>query len=358
MNLLDSIVELSHEFGSPEYLKGGGGNTSAKNDDTLWVKPSGTTLADLRPESFVAMSRAKLAELYEVTPPTEACAREALVKDLMMAAVQSESLCRPSVEAPLHNSFSATYVVHTHPPLINGMTCANDGAETCRTLFSDALWIDYTDPGYTLSMRVREEIRAHAVRRGREPETVFLANHGVIVVGNMPERIREVYSRIMNRLRDEYQKAGIAMELKTGPMPSPETIKTMTKRLRELLGKKNAAYVCADGKFRVAAGPVTPDHIVYMKSHPFFGEPTLEAVSAFCNESGYAPRVISCDEGVFGLGTSEKNATLVLEMAKDSALVEQFAGAFGGIRYMSQREQDFIDNWEVEAYRRKVVADS
>jgi len=45
-------------------------------------------------------------------------------------------------------------------------------------------------------------------------------------------------------------------------------------------------------------------------------------------------------------------------MAKDSALVEQFAGAFGGIRYMSQREQDFIDNWEVEAYRRKVVADS
>lgn len=358
MNLLNEIVKLSHEFGSPEYLKGGGGNTSAKDDDTLWIKPSGTTLADLRPESFVAMSRAKLAELYEVTPPAEACAREALVKNLMMAAVWPDSSGRPSVEAPLHNSFSATYVVHTHPPLINGMTCANDGDEACRTLFPDALWIDYTDPGYTLSMRVHEEIRVYALRRGREPEAVFLANHGVIVVGNMPESIREVYSRIMNRLRDEYQKAGIAMELKTGPVPSPEAIKTMAERLRELLGTEHAAYVCADGKFRVAAGPVTPDHIVYMKSYPFFGEPTPEAVSAFWSESGYAPRVISCDEGVFGLGTNEKNASLALEMAQDGALVEQLAGAFGGIRYMSDREQSFIDNWEVEAYRRKVIGDS
>lgn len=95
MNLLNEIVKLSHEFGSPEYLKGGGGNTSAKDDDTLWIKPSGTTLTDLRPESFVAMSRAKLAELYEVTPPAKTCAREALVKNLMMAAVWPDSSGRP-----------------------------------------------------------------------------------------------------------------------------------------------------------------------------------------------------------------------------------------------------------------------
>lgn len=355
MNLLDEIVELSHEFGSPEYLKGGGGNTSAKDDDTLWIKPSGTRLADVRPESFVAMSRAKLAELYKLTSPAEAYAREALVKDLMMTAVRPESSGRPSVEAPLHNSLSATYVVHTHPPLINGMTCANDGAEVCRTLFPNALWIDYTAPGYTLSMCVREEIRTHAVRHGSEPDTIFLANHGVIVAGNMPESIREVYTRIMNRLINEYQKAGIAMELKIGPVPSPETLKTMTKHLRELLGTEHAAYVCAGGKFRVAAGPVTPDHIAYMKSYPFIGAPTQETMSAFRSEHGYAPRMISCNDGVFGLGINEKDAALALEMAQDGALVEQLAGAFGGIRYMSQQEQDFIDNWEVEAYRRKVV---
>jgi hypothetical protein len=59
MDLLNTITSLSHEFGTADFVKGGGGNTSAKNADTLWVKPSGTTLAGLTPQSFIAMSRAK-----------------------------------------------------------------------------------------------------------------------------------------------------------------------------------------------------------------------------------------------------------------------------------------------------------
>ena len=39
MNLLDTITQLSREFGSGEYVKAGGGNTSCKTGDTLWVKP-------------------------------------------------------------------------------------------------------------------------------------------------------------------------------------------------------------------------------------------------------------------------------------------------------------------------------
>ena len=49
MSDLKTIVELSHEFGTPDYVKGGGGNTSFKDETTLWVKPSGTTLAGLAP---------------------------------------------------------------------------------------------------------------------------------------------------------------------------------------------------------------------------------------------------------------------------------------------------------------------
>ncbi len=62
--LLADAVALSHEFGTIEYVRGGGGNSSAKNEDTLWVKPSGTTLGDLTAESFVALNRAKIEALY------------------------------------------------------------------------------------------------------------------------------------------------------------------------------------------------------------------------------------------------------------------------------------------------------
>ena len=56
MTDLETIVELSHEFGADDYVKGGGGNTSVKNGTTLWVKPSGTTLGGLTTETFVAMN--------------------------------------------------------------------------------------------------------------------------------------------------------------------------------------------------------------------------------------------------------------------------------------------------------------
>ena len=81
--MLETLTALSHEFGTDEYILGGGGNTSAKDADTLWIKPSCTVLSRLTPESFVAVDRAKIRTLYEIEPPQDPTEREAVVKDLM-----------------------------------------------------------------------------------------------------------------------------------------------------------------------------------------------------------------------------------------------------------------------------------
>ena len=59
--------------------------------------------------------------------------------------------------------------------------------------------------------------------------------------------------------------------------------------------------------------------------------------------------------GVFGVGNSQKNADLALELAQDGALIVKLAQAFGGIEYLDKAAGDFIENWEVESYRRKQV---
>jgi rhamnose utilization protein RhaD (predicted bifunctional aldolase and dehydrogenase) len=223
--LLDVITELSHEFGTAEYVKGGGGNTSAKTTDTLWVKPSGTTLAGLTPESFVAMDRKKLAQLFEIEPPADSSAREALVKDMMADAVKPDSTGRPSVEAPLHDIMPGTFVVHTHCTIVNGMTCARHGAAACARLFPDALWVPYVDPGFTLCMEVRRRLRGQRL--------VILENHGIFVAGESADEVRATYRRVIDALRAEYAKVGIATELEIVSPAAPE--------------------------------PVTPDHIVYSK---------------------------------------------------------------------------------------------
>ena len=357
MDILETIVRLSHEFGTPDYVRGGGGNTSCKNTSTLWVKPSGTTLAGMTREAFVAMDRAKMAKLYDAPTPEAPAAREELVKKLMVAAVLPSSSGRPSVEAPLHDVFDAAFVVHTHPALVNGMTCAAEGEATCRRLFPNALWIPYTDPGYSLCMACRRAMNDYAKAHGRQPKTVFIQNHGVFMAADTAEDVRESYHAVMAALQLEYAKAGIAADPAAEPAPPPEARQAVAAQLREVMGKE-AAHVFAGGRCPVAEGPVSPDYIVYARAYPLIGEPTREAVEAFRRTRGYFPSVVAYDDmGLFGVGATEKNARLALEFSQDGALVKQLAEAFGGIRYMDERARDFIDNWEVEAYRRQVAAE-
>ena len=93
VRLLDTITKLSHEFGTPTHVKGGGGNTSCKTPETLWVKPSGTTLGGLSPEKFVALDRAELKHLYELEIPEEDMQIRIKIKEsssLQMKAVKGE----------------------------------------------------------------------------------------------------------------------------------------------------------------------------------------------------------------------------------------------------------------------------
>ncbi len=355
MQLLKEISELSHKFGTVDYVRGGGGNTSAKDDETLWVKPSGVSLAELTFETFVAMDRKKLARLYHVAAPPEPSVRESLVKDIMAAAVRPGSSGRASVEAPLHNTFDGRFVVHTHPAIVNGMTCAVNGAEVCRGLFPEALWIEYTDPGYTLCMKVRQEIEAYKSHHGREPSVVFLKNHGVFVAGNSPDEIRRSYADIFQTLKKEYQKAHISTRLDIGDLPETDKIDKAKKLLRSASCEQETTFITACGAFDPADGPISPDHIVYSKAFPLLAEPTQEAMRDFVVRYGYTPGVIVWDGVVCGLGTSQKIAALALELAQDGALIKQLAEAFGGIRYMTDEAIGFIEKWEVESYRKTQI---
>ena len=129
---------------------------------------------------------------------------------------------------------------------------------------------------------------------------------------------------------------------------APETEATI-----HALFDDDAAFIASSGMFGYAPGPVNPDHLVYGKAFPFITAMTEEAVSAYKAERGYAPKVLLNGNRVYGIGTSQKNADLALELAQDGALVMQLTEAFGGIHYMTAAQREFIENWEVESYRQK-----
>ena len=354
MEILDIITSLSHEFSGCDYVCGGGGNTSCKVKATLWVKPSGTTLSGLTPEKFVAIDRSRLAKLFVIESPEVPSEREELVQNIMADATLRSTLGRASVEAPLHDTLSARYVVHTHPYIVNGMTCAKNGKVVCSELFPAALWLDYVDPGYTLCMVVRKEIQLYKERTGHEPELIFLKNHGVFVSADTPEKIRSLYAEVMNKIKALYAEKNISTFLECGVPASESSLAESHKMIRSAMGSEKLCVV-SSGAFNVATGPISPDHLVYAKSNAFFGEPSVEGVAQYKKQHGYLPHVFSFNRTVFGVSESEKGAQLALELAKDAAMVEKLAVAFGGIEYMTDSAREFIENWEVESYREKQI---
>ena len=125
---LAALAAMSNKYGSnPAYVLAGGGNTSFKSKENLWIKGSGTALATIKAEDFVVMDRSKLNLMWTADYPENEAAREsAVLQDMMDARIKGENR-RPSVETLLHDLFPQSYILHVHPAIVNGVTCSQEG---------------------------------------------------------------------------------------------------------------------------------------------------------------------------------------------------------------------------------------
>jgi len=358
---LETIAGLSHLYGSdPDFVLAGGGNTSYKDDEFLYVKPSGVALASIRPEDFVKMERATIRQCFGWENFTDAAVREERVKRLMAYAVVPPCEGRPSVEAPLHELIPCKFVVHLHPTLVNAMTCGKEGKAIAARLFPDALWVDYVDPGFTLAKVVYDECRTFAGKRGFFPKVIFLQNHGVFAGADSAEEVQAIYNDMMAKLKDFTAAAGVVIESGEGAADA-ETVAAYAPKLRGWLAEAGSVVtVVSHAAAGIAGGPLTPDHLVYSKAFGLVDDdPDAEKIAAFKARYGYLPKMVEIPgRALFCAAADKRNAETVLQLALNGAEIEKLAAAFGGINYLTDAQRAFIENWEVESYRSKVAAGS
>ena len=124
---IQDLFEISRFYGTnSEYVIAGGGNTSFKNKDNLWIKASGVSLADIQKEGFVCLSREKLKIISEKSYSNNSVEREEEVKKDLYNAIIDNDGKRPSVETSLHELVDYQFVVHTHPTLVNSIMCSKN----------------------------------------------------------------------------------------------------------------------------------------------------------------------------------------------------------------------------------------
>lgn len=357
---LNSLAEISRKYGSnPDFVFLGGGNTSCKTDSELFIKPSGVALATIQPEQFLKMDRSVLRKVFELDRELPGDVREETVKNLQLSAVRPVGAGRPSVEAPVHDAFDYKFVVHTHPALVNGLTCAKDGKAIAAKLFPQAVWLDYCNPGATLAWTVKDALDEYARANGKQPQIVFLQKHGIFVAADSCDEIDVIYAGVVEVLTAEYAQAGISVGEAELGCAADADVAEIAPVLRSLLADEagNRAIVRTAGNCAAFAGPLSPDHIVYAKSFAYTGEATCEGIAAFKAARGYLPKVIEIPgKGIFTAGATLHDARSTAIALANAKRIEGLTHAFGGPNYLTVEEYSFIENWEVESYRRSVNA--
>lgn len=367
------ILALSHRFGGdPAFVLAGGGNTSSKTPDVLWVKASGHALATIGTDGFVALDRAKLqAMLAAADWPLDPREREALfLRRVMEARVAPERGQRPSVEALLHHLMPDALVVHTHPGLVNAVTCCVDGERLTREWFGEGvvLWQPYVDPGLVLARALADAL----TRAPRRPIAVFLENHGLIVGGETPEQIVATSERIVGRIAQALGERG---EPAAEDRSLDDDVRHATAAAA-LVAERPGLHVVGDaspecawlagteaGRAAAMAGPLTPDQIVYCRSFPLWlardadRHAVADAWAAYVATYGVEPWVAVVEgTGVIAMRESAAMAETTRAVYADAAAVAHRAHQLGGVRALSPAGRRFIEEWEVEAFRRSVAA--
>ncbi|MDR1746512.1 MAG: SDR family NAD(P)-dependent oxidoreductase [Tannerella sp.] len=374
MKEIEQLIEISRKYGCDNrYVIAGGGNTSYKNDEKLWVKASGSSLATITEDGFAILDRKLLNIISEKTYSNDTVRREEEVKNDLAAACLTKDR-RPSVETSMHNALKSRFVIHLHPTAVNGLMCSqNAETETSRLFGDEAIYIPYTDPGYTLFKEVENRIRAYRDKFRKEPTILLLQNHGIFVGADTTAEVEAIYGRVIGTIEQ-----ATASPQTEEHVEIPAYVSEIIPAIRMMLSEKEPktlkirnnrrieSFAASGEAFSKISIPFSPDIIVYCKSKYIYldysdKEELLtaaeKAIKSYVAQNGYTPKVLLIKGiGLIAAGDHAAGCDIILDVYEDMMKIADIAQSFGGEHPMTQAQIDFIDNWEVENYRRKVSA--
>lgn len=387
----------SHLIGSDQSLVlHGGGNTSVKDSihtivgddvDALFVKGSGWNLGDIEPQGFPGVDLAYLRRLIAVPDLSD----EAMVNG-QRTHMFDASAPNPSIETLLHAFFPAKFVDHTHADAILALTNHPEGEQHVRdALGTDICLVPYVKPGFDLAVLAARCFRDHPGCTG-----MVLMQHGLFTWG---ETAREAYERHIELVAaaDAYVAARPGPAEPRADAAALATARAHAARLAPLirgaLGEDGTSWILehrvtpdllaqvnSDRLDRwVAAGPLTPDHVIRTKNQnvvvrldPKAGdeatfERVLRAVRAFRveyqryfdTESAAAggghtrldttPRVVLVPGvGVFGVGNSPKAARICTDITAHTLAVKEICEGLGPFEGLPDDRLFEIEYWSLE----------
>ena len=379
---LSQLIKISKKVGKDRTLiQGGGGNTSVKTADGkyMYIKASGTALKDMN-ESH-GWRRLRLDHVRTIIKDQSITkldirARETEVVSRLLDACDDKvtSDARPSVESHLH-AFLDKCVIHLHPVAVISYTCAGNGQAELEKLFKDVefppLWVPYADPGFKLAGRVAKLITSYQNRFGRKPAVLFLQKHGLIISANYVDAALQLLCKIINRCGENLDWLDAAAAQPANQKAVADIKLCIRRAFYEATGQyADVSYFNddtittfwkrKDAPELLSSPSLTPDELLYAHGQAVWVENCVPediarrlAVKVRKGEESPIAFLVK-GAGLFIVGT-RKITVAVRDIVKSSLVIRTNASRMGGILALSKAEQNFINQWESDAFRKKIA---
>ena len=367
---IKELVKISNFYGkNPNFLLAGGGNTSHKDDSYLYIKASGFKLASIGEGGFVKLDRNALNRIWKKEYPTDVDLREKqALMDLMNSRVEGETK-RPSAETLLHAVLPQKYVVHTHPAIVNGLTCSKRGRWMAKQLFDTrCIWITSINPGYMLAKLIKTRLAEREKGYKMLPDIIFLENHGMFIGAETIKDIDTVHNFVIATLKKHIIREPDFSSVRVNNMKREKAYNCLKNypAFKDLYitfenNREISSTVKDSTSFEKVRSAYTPDHIVYAGPEMLFIKDLSKIgqdIDEYRKRNDCYPKIIAVKmTGAFALGVGKKTSSTTMLFFLDALKIAVYTESFGGYKFMDIEQIDFIKNWEVEKFRSKVNLD-
>lgn len=368
--MLNLRIHTSKLIGSDEDLVlHGGGNTSVKIDNAIYVKASGFNLDTIDEHGFAPVSLDKLLELlkYDTLSDTD------MVR-LQREAMSDQSFANPSIEAVLHALIPFKFVDHTHADAIVTISNSKNGVKILRKIYGkDFLIVPYVMPGFVLAKKVYEMTKDidWANLKG-----IILLNHGVFTYD---EDGMKSYEKMLSVVSKAQKYLDNHTKIKYKSCKQTHDIALIKRLISEVKGydvevlvnesKIAKTFACMGDLSVSQKGMLTPEHIIRTKRTPIVFDTNykkelakyIKKYEAYFNKYksneiilNPAPNwAILKGFGTLSFGKTLKEAQIIQDINNHTMVAMLKAEQLGGYKSLSKKDSFAMEYWELEQAKLK-----
>jgi HAD superfamily hydrolase (TIGR01549 family) len=328
-NELIKLKQISKYCGERfDLVQAGGGNTSVKINNLMFIKASGYNLTNIDENSgYVAMNN------------------ETLLNDIInsntIKEVTEYNLIgnkRGSIETFMH-AILKKYTIHLHPIQVNRILVTKEAKKIIKAIYPSSLIIDYFTPGIKVCNEIKEKYNNENV--------IFLINHGIIITHENYDEIYKILEELLYKF-EKYQNINYNYK-------KYKNTNKVSSLVNNLFNTRNVSYLCEDAtikhylnnKIELFKESITfPDFLIYCGLEILFG---LNYIEEYKNKYNEPPKIIIDDDNIYINSISMTKCKEIEEVFKSNLLI---LDTDLEKNVLSFEEICFLNNWDAEKYRK------